>query len=461
MNEEPKCNQGDRREPERGRTIIDPLSFIQYDMHSKEYIVFGATGFELRERSAPGAFTNETNFRPYFVPKRYMHPGTVLTSGVDSIVLALDLHWRGDKFFRQLHELQQDARDHKRPAPGQMQTKDQAHAVMFEVLEHGSDGYQWIINSTEWSIKLGSWLQPQSRPNAMVTLRSESLWLHGVVESIDRLSELLRSVEGFIIRNRASRVDICTDIQLPEEMWHKDLIDYRVGHIRKNAIHLEFDRLEGFQLGKGKFLARIYDKPLEIDRISKKYWFYDIWKIEKVPEDQRIIRVEFQVRREGLKQLGVNTVWDFVNHPRSLWDYCTRWLQLAKNREALKRDRVLLPFWDTVQNGFLGGQSGAPFIRAKMIQVKQRQLDLQLIGQVTSLVAMQCTTAHPSVRIEDQSHLVQESAKRLGLTDAAFSERIRMKLAKRPREIEKFDLAQAQRAAANLPQWKTDDGKVA
>ena len=27
--------------------------------------------------------------------------------------------------------------------------------------------------------------------------------------------------------------------------------------------------------------------------------------------------------------------------------------------------------------------------------------------------------------------------------------------------IEKFDLAQAQRAAANLPQWKTDDGKVA
>jgi hypothetical protein len=396
-----------------------------------------------------------------FAPARFMHPGKSLLSGVDSLYLALDLRWRGDKFFQHLEELQQRARSMKRPAPGQLQTKDNAHALSYEVLEHGSDGYRWILNSTEWSILLSAALQPTSRPNALVRLSSEGLWLHGVAECLDRTFALLESVEGFVIKPRISRVDICSDILIPEEMWHKDLIEHKVGHFKKNSIHLGYEKLEGFRLGKGKFLARMYDKPLEIEDASKKYWFYDLWNIEKVPEDQCIVRVEFQVRREGLKQLAVDTVWDFVNHPRSLWDYCSRWVQFCINRDAVKRDRVLLPFWETVQNGFLGGQSGAPFIRAKMVNTKRRQLDLQLVGQATSLLAMKCTTPHPSLRIEDQGSLVQESAKRLNMSDAQFSEKVQLKIAKRPREQEKFDLAQALRAASKIPQWKTEDGKVA
>jgi hypothetical protein len=96
-----------------------------------------------------------------------------------------------------------------------------------------------------------------------------------------------------------------------------------------------------------------------------------------------------------------------------------------------------------------------------MVNTKRRQLDLQLVGQATSLLAMKCTTQHPSLRIEDQGSLVQESAKRLGMTDAQFSEKVQLKIAKRPREQEKFDLAQAIRAATHIPQWKTDEGKVA
>jgi len=385
-----------------------------------------------------------------------------MTSGVDTITLALDLRWRGDAFFKHLDKLREEAQTHKKPAPGQLQTKELQHALMYEVEPHGSEGYRWILKSTEWSMKLGAWQVPQSRPSAMVTLRSEYLWLYGVTEGIDRLKQLLESVEGFIIHARASRVDICTDIQLPQEMWTKDLIDHRVGRINKSSIHLSYDTLEGFQIGKGTFLSRIYDKALEIKEVSKKTWFYDIWKINEVPDDQRIIRVEFQVRREGLKQLAVDSIWDFLHHPRSLWEYCTQqWLVFAQDRHAETRARKLLPFWSTIQNGFLGGQSGVPFIRAKMVNVKQRQIDQQLIGQVTSLLAISCNSAHPSVRVKDQSQVIQEAAERLGMSDARFSESIRMKLAKRPRQQERFDLAQAQRAARNIPQWKTDNGEVA
>jgi hypothetical protein len=396
---------------------------------------------------------------PAYVHK-FMHFGHILGSGVDSLVLALDMRWRGTKFFEKLDELQKDAKFHKRPATGQLETKDQADALMFEVAEHGAGGYRWIVSSTEWTIRMGTWDSSHQRPNTLVKLHSESLWLHGVVESIDRLFKLLESVEGFVIRARASRVDICTDIQIPAEMWHKDLLDHVVGHIQKRTIHLSFKKLEGFQIGKGKFTARLYDKPLEIAEKSHKDWFFDLWKIKEVPEDQRVIRVEFQVRREGLKELAVDTIWDFINHPRSLWDYCAQsWLNFVL--EPATRTRVLLPFWEQIQNGFMGGQSGAPFIRAKMVNTKKKQLDRQLLGQASSLVAMSCETSHPSLRIEDHSNLLKESAERVGMSDAVFSEKVRAKLAKRPRDMEKFDMAQAVRASRGLPQVKNDDGTIA
>lgn len=225
---------------------------------------------------------------------------------------------------------------------------------------------------------------------------------------------------------------------------------------------MSFEKLEGFQIGKGVLTARLYDKPFEIVKKSKKFWFYDLWKIEAVPDDQRVIRVEFQIRREALKELAVDTIWDFVNHPRSLWDYCAQtWLQFALEPKVPKRSRVILPFWKIVQNGFLGGQSGAPFIRAKIVNTKRKQIDMQFLGQATSLIAMSSDITEPSVRVEDQTHLLKESAERVGMTDAKFSERIRAKIAKRPRDIEKFEMAQAQRAARGLPQTKTDDGKIA
>jgi len=195
-------------------------------------------------------------------PRKFLHPGESLLSGVDTLILAVDLRWRGDKFFQHLDELQQRARALKRPVPAQLQTSDHAHALMYEVLEHGSDGYRWNLASTEWSILLSSALQPASRPNALIRLSPEGLWLHGVAESIDRVFALLQSVEGFVIKPRISLVDICSDILIPEKMWHRDLIDFKVGHIKKNSIHQGFDKLEGFRLGKGKFLARICDKPL-------------------------------------------------------------------------------------------------------------------------------------------------------------------------------------------------------
>ena len=47
----------------------------------------------------------------------------------------------------------------------------------------------------------------------------------------------------------------------------------------------------------------------EIRDQSHKYWMYDLWNIKKgsVGPDKRVVRVEFQIRREVIKDLGIDT----------------------------------------------------------------------------------------------------------------------------------------------------------
>lgn len=60
-------------------------------------------------------------------------------------------------------------------------------------------------------------------------------------------------------------------------------------------------QLETFSIGKGDIMMRIYDKILELRHsASKQATFADSWGVEKYDE-QPVARVEFQLRREILK----------------------------------------------------------------------------------------------------------------------------------------------------------------
>jgi hypothetical protein len=73
-------------------------------------------------------------------------------------------------------------------------------------------------------------------------------------------------------------------------------------------------------------MARLYDKVIEIETKSKKTWMYGIWKMEGPPKNGRVIRVEFQLRREVLRQLAIDTVWQLFKPP---------WPAVEKNRKEL------------------------------------------------------------------------------------------------------------------------------
>jgi hypothetical protein len=46
---------------------------------------------------------------------------------------------------------------------------------------------------------------------------------------------------------------------------------------------------------------------------------FDVWGIEEVHEGMKAVRVEFQARREFLKEVKMNTVEDLLTRSHEMW----------------------------------------------------------------------------------------------------------------------------------------------
>jgi hypothetical protein len=154
------------------------------------------------------------------------------------------------------------------------------------------------------------------------------------------------------------------------------------------SCHYYHHELTGISIGRDKVSARIYDKFLEIRQKSKKFWMFDIWGIARLPKGKKIIRVEFQLRREAIKEMGLDTFDDFLENIEKVWSYCTRkWLKFEDNPGKHHTQRSTIEWWEVVQNAFRGAQNPEPIIRSRAFRTDMRQLVCQVYGQLTSLEA--------------------------------------------------------------------------
>jgi hypothetical protein len=206
--------------------------------------------------------------------------------------------------------------------------------------------------------------------------------------------------------------------------------------------HFRHDHLTGISIGKGKMSARIYDKLLEIKQQSRKFWMFDIWGIDKVPEARRIIRIEFQLRRESIKEMRLNTFDDFLESIENVWAYCTKkWLKFEDNPGRHHTQRSTLEWWEVVQNGFNGCQDPKPVIRSKAFRTDRIQLVRQAFGQITSLEAVRLEEEGMGLNTKvDMVKPLETFAKALledGKDEKALNERIALKRARYHRIKEK------------------------
>ena len=111
-----------------------------------------------------------------------IHP---LASGIDTLYLAIDILWPSPAFFTYLRHLQSIASETETAAPGQVAD------WIFTVQPYGRRGYEWLLESCEFTWRVGSWIKPQTRPSVIVEIRSETLWHLGARQAVDRVLSLL------------------------------------------------------------------------------------------------------------------------------------------------------------------------------------------------------------------------------------------------------------------------------
>lgn len=330
-----------------------------------------------------------TNRRPAKITPE-INDAKILASNIDTLVLSFDIFWdEALLFFAELTETKAKAQSENTDIPLSYEVPNPDSNYIFNIKPHGSKGYEWIVVNKEYNMVIGNWKKPQSMPSLVVTIRSETLWRKGPYSAIEFIIDFIKYVGGTIQKIRVSRLDLCVDTLLPSCLWSESLLNYTVTRASYDNTRRNHQQLATIDIGKNHLKARIYDKPLEIQQQSNKTWFYDIWGLNGVPENKKVIRVEFQLRREILKELGIDSVKDLFSKVQNVWSYCTiDWLKFQKNPGKQSRQRKTFGWWKTIQDGFNDIPASIPLIRAKANQADRDMLSYQIIGLLSSFAAL-------------------------------------------------------------------------
>jgi hypothetical protein len=190
---------------------------------------------------------------------------------------------------------------------------------------------------------------------------AEFMWRHALA--------LLEAMGCHVVRNKLSRVDPCVDIAGmkitaitdPYVAGHyvtraraSSTFEYEDHVVQSCSAVYSFGRAPtGFVVGQGSLKVRVYDKCRESNLVPEKIaavvayrWGY--WTANAS-------RVEFQVRRETLKDFGIDTVADWFAKRAAVCEYlCADWFRLTSgpvDRSHADRSDTL-PEWLVVQQAF-------------------------------------------------------------------------------------------------------------
>lgn len=143
----------------------------------------------------------------------------VLGSGIDSCDVSGEIYWENDSCFDYLHHMKALAAANDSEVAIQFPGTD-----LYAMLKpYGRKGHQWIITNNDFELTIGDWLEPKSRPSAMIRIRSEALWRIGPKECINLLREIFSKAGAKSLVIKPSRIDLCVDMTFPVAEWSVNL----------------------------------------------------------------------------------------------------------------------------------------------------------------------------------------------------------------------------------------------
>lgn len=198
----------------------------------------------------------------------------------------------------------------------------------FTVLPRGRGRFAFVIEDGWFSIQLSN-ASAGILPLAMVQVRSEYLTAVGPEEAVATASALVAEMGHVTGPAKLSRIDLFADFSTEFDMAGFPGREW-VKRSKKRAVHEECDEVTGISFGAGNEVsARLYDKTRELLKSGKDY-MRPLWAKAGWNGVDRIWRMEFQVRREGLPDPMLGAALEGLPLCGNLWRYlCEDWLRLA------------------------------------------------------------------------------------------------------------------------------------
>ncbi len=199
---------------------------------------------------------------------------------------------------------------------------------IFEVKDKGAGMFPFVLDDNAFRIQFS---RPNKKlPMAYVKISAEYLAHKGPRPIQEELEKLLSEFGEITGRNMVSRIDLAADFSSPCVMdsWHRSAWVTRAVEIHSYAKDQQFT---GWTIGMGGIIAaRLYDKTKEIIH-SGKSWAESLWLPAGWLPGQQVWRLEFECKRDYLKERGLSSLESVLVNLNGLWSYATtEWLRLTE-----------------------------------------------------------------------------------------------------------------------------------
>jgi hypothetical protein len=259
----------------------------------------------------------------------------------------------------------------------------------FQLLSNGSKGYAYILHNDSYEIKISQ--HRSSNENfypVFIKIKQECLWSKGVKESWNIINEWITKNIGEIKANKVSRIDICCHTDELQLQDHD--IETFSGRYHLDTIYRFKRKISTMCFGSGttgKIICRIYDKTLEVTQKRQKLWFFDIWKSKGLDPD-KVWNIEFEISRDFLKEVKLDSVEDTLDNLKTLWKYCTHsWLVKKQIDRTRMENCTTDDRWQSIQKAYDSFEGKGLVSREKQMETSAMALIPGTIGHITSFAA--------------------------------------------------------------------------
>jgi hypothetical protein len=254
------------------------------------------------------------------------------------------------------------------------------------------NGYRFRLFNADVAVMLHP-NPPTNVAAVRAQLSAAMLWREGwrrAVQLVTAFATELLEPPGEPVPPIVSRLDLCADFQgwIPTEADAPRFVT----RASSRAAYTECGNFTGFGFGRGDIVARIYNKTAEIVR-SGKEWTRAIWELNGYDPRALVWRLEFQIRREVLREFGVDTARDLPTRVGGLWRHLSNeWLRLALPTQSKRRERWPAdPSWRVL--ALVAFDSiGGDVMRDRKRSADIERIERQLLGCVASFAARESAT---------------------------------------------------------------------